>query len=358
MDLCVVIMAGGIGTRFWPFSRRKKPKQFLPIISEKTMIEETVNRISPKIPFSRIYTIADHQKTQTIKAFFPDIPEENFLIEPEGKNTAPCLLLASAAIHLKKPEAVVAVLPADHFIQDHPLFLKKLEAAAVAAEQSQSLLTFGIPPDYPATGYGYINFSSNESSRFLEEDFFPVSAFKEKPDYELAETFLQTGEYFWNSGMFVWSTQVFAEKIQQFAPALFSHWDDLLEAVSQNDEEKIASIYSQLPATSIDYALMEKAEGVLMGVGNFGWSDVGAWSSLCPFLPKDKDNNASRGENILLDTENCLVYNPQKLTALIGVKDLIVVDTEDALLICRKDQDQKVKDIVERIKQDKKDEYL
>jgi mannose-1-phosphate guanylyltransferase len=358
MDLCAVIMAGGIGTRFWPLSRKKKPKQFLPIISESTMIEETVNRILPKIPVSRIYTVANSQQTQAIKAFFPDIPEENLLIEPQGKNTAPCLLLASAVIHCQNPEAVVAVLPADHFIQDRPLFLKKLEAAAAAAEQTQSLLTFGIPPTYPATGYGYINFSPNEPSRFLEENFFPVNAFKEKPDYEVAKTFLQSGDYFWNSGMFIWPTRIFEKKIEQFAPVLYAQWIDLLEAVSQNDEEKIASIYSQLPSTSIDYALMEKAEGVLMGEGDFGWSDVGAWSSLYPFWPKDESNNVSRGESILLDAENCLIYNPQKLTALIGVKDLIVVNTEDALLVCRKDQDQRVKDIVEKIKKEKKDEYL
>lgn len=358
MNLCALIMAGGIGTRFWPLSRKKKPKQFLPIISERTMIEETVNRILPKIPFSRIYTIADSQQTQTIKSFFPDIPEENFLIEPQGKNTAPCLLLASAVIHRQNPDAVMAVLPADHFIQDRPQFLKKIEAAAAAAEQSQTLLTIGIPPTYPATGYGYIKFSPNKSCRFLEEDFFPVNEFKEKPNHELAKTFLQSGDYFWNSGMFIWPTRVFEEKIEQFAPVLFSHWKDLLEAVSRKDEKKIAKIYSYLPATSIDYALMEKAKGVLMGVGKFGWSDVGAWSSLFPFWPKDESNNVSRGKNILLNAENCLVYNPQKLTVLIGVKDLIVVDTEDALLICHKDQDQKVKDIVKKIKEEKKNEYL
>lgn len=358
MDLCAVIMAGGIGTRFWPLSRKKKPKQFLPIISEKTMIEETINRIFPKIPFSRIYTIANAQQTETINSFFPGIPEENFLIEPQGKNTAPCLLLASAAIHHKNPDSVMAVLPADHFIQDHPRFLKKLEAAATAAEQCQTLLTLGIPPTYPATGYGYINFSPEESRSFLGEDFFLVNEFKEKPNYELAKAFLQSGDYFWNSGMFIWPTRVFAQKIERFAPVLFSQWKDLQEAVSQKDEKKIAEVYSLLPATSIDYALMEKAEGILMGEGDFGWSDVGAWSSLCSFWPNDEGNNVIRGEHLLLDTENCLIYNPQKLTALIGVKDLIVVDTEDALLICRKDQDQRVKDIVEKIKKEKKDEYL
>jgi mannose-1-phosphate guanylyltransferase len=358
MDFYALIMAGGIGTRFWPLSRKKKPKQFLPIISDNTMLEETVKRISPLIPNSNIYTIANHQQTQTIKALLPDISEEKFIVEPEGKNTAPCLLLASAVIHLKNPEAVMAVLPADHFIENDSLYLKKLKAAAAAAEQSQSLITFGIPPSYPSTGYGYINFARENPSPFLEEDFFSVKEFREKPSYKQAKAFIQSGNYFWNSGMFIWSTRIFTEKIEHFAPALFAHWKDLLRAVNQRDEERISSIYSKLPATSIDYALMERAEGVLMGEGNFGWSDVGAWSSLAPFWPQDENKNAFRGDNILLDVENCLVYNPQKLTALIGVKDLVVVDTEDALLICHKSQDQKVKDVVEKIKQKKKDKHL
>jgi len=358
MDIRAVIMAGGVGTRFWPLSRKKRPKQFLPIISDNTMIEETVNRLLPRVSSSNIYTIANPEQTQVIKRRFTNLPEENLLIEPQGKNTAPSLILATAKIYLQNPQSVVAALPADHLIRDSALFLKKLEAGAAAAAEGEHLVTFGIPPDYPATGYGYINFSLKPPSEILGENFYPVEKFKEKPDYEQAKEFLRAGNYFWNSGMFIWRAEVFARKLELYAPVMFSYWNKVLEALKNNNEAQIQKIFDVIPSISIDYALMENAKGVLMCEGNFGWSDVGAWSALADIWDKDESGNALRGENIIIDSENCLLYNPNKITALVGVKDLIVVDSEDALLICRKDQDQKVKDIVENIKKKGKSEYL
>jgi len=358
MDLRIVIMAGGSGTRFWPLSRQKEPKQFLPIISEKTMIEETISRLLPRIPISNISTIANSQQTEMIKRLLPEIPEKNLLVEPQGKNTAPSLMLATAQVYLQNPKAIVAALPADHLIQDSSLFLRRLEAAAAAASSGQHLITFGVPPTYPATGYGYIQFTVENPLRFGEEPFHPVQQFKEKPDLKQAEAFLERGNYYWNSGMFLWQAEVFADKLKQHAPSLFPSWQRILEAMRDTNESRLASVFEEIPSISIDYALMEKAEGTLMGKGDFGWSDVGSWSSLLDIWPQDGQGNALKGETATLDTRRCLVYNPHKFTALIGVQDLIIVDTEDALLIAHKDQDQRVKDVIELLKQKGKKEYL
>ncbi|NIO48787.1 MAG: NTP transferase domain-containing protein [Candidatus Aminicenantes bacterium] len=358
MDIRAVIMAGGAGTRFWPLSRKKKPKQFLPIVSEKTMIEETVHRLLAKVPSNNIYTIANFEQTQVIRNLLPDLPEVNLLVEPQGRNTAPSLMLATAWIYLQNPKAVLAALPADHLIKDAPFFLKKLEAGATAAAKGENLITFGIPPSYPETGYGYIRFSPEKPLQFQDEPFFLVQEFKEKPEYEQAKNFLEQGNYFWNSGMFLWRADIFVQKLEKHAPSMFIYWQKILDALRNKDEARIASIFDEIPSISIDCALMEKAEGVLMGKGTFGWSDVGAWSSLADIWPRDKERNALRGESIILDSQNCLLYNPHKLTALIGVKDIIVVDTEDALLITKKNMDQKVKDVVEEIRQKGKAEYL
>jgi len=358
MDLRVIILAGGAGTRFWPVSRKIRPKQFLPIVSEKTMIEETIELLSSQVPLKNIYTIANPEKTEMIKNLLPDLPDKNLLVEPIGRNTAPSLILATARIHLQNPKAVLAALPADHLIKDSALFLRKLEAAAAAASSGDHLITFGVPPTYPATGYGYIRFSADHSVHSLDEPFHAVQEFKEKPDLEQAKAFLKKGNYFWNSGMFLWQADVFARKLERFAPEMFSYWKQIQDALEANDEARIASLFEEIPSISIDYALMEKAEGVLMARGDFGWSDVGAWSSLADIWPQDETGNALRGDNIILDSQDCLVYNPDKLTALIGVKDIIVVNTEDALLIAHRNQDQKVKDIVGELEKKKKTEYL
>ncbi len=358
MDFFVVVIAGGKGTRFWPLSRVKKPKQFLPIISDKTMIEETIHRLLSEVPSSNIFTIANSEQTQIIKCLLPNIPEENFLVEPQGKNTAPSLMLATAAIYLENPRAVLAVLPADHLIKDSSLFLKKLKVSAAAAAKGEHLITFGIPPTYPSTGYGYIRFSQENPLSVQGENFFHVQGFKEKPDYKQAQTFVEDGNYYWNSGMFLWRAEVFAKKLRSFSPDIFPYWEKILKALRYKNDAKIASIFKEIPSISIDFALMEKAKGIMMCKGEFGWSDVGSWSSLADIWAKDKYGNNFRTDSIVLDSENCLVYNPQKITALIGVKDIIVVNTEDALLICRKDQDQKVKNIVGIIEKKGKIEHL
>jgi mannose-1-phosphate guanylyltransferase len=358
MDIRAVIMAGGVGTRFWPLSRKQKPKQFLPIISDKTMIEETAFRLLPLISPSQIYTIANRSQSKTINELLPQIPEENLLIEPKGKNTAPSLMLATAVIYRQNPEAIVIALPADHMIKDAKRFLQKLEAAGHAALEDALIVTFGIPPSAPSTGYGYIQISPQESTELSGEVFFIVEKFKEKPGIKQAQEFLDAGNHFWNSGMFLWQAKTFPNKLEQYAPELFPFWEKMVKALETKQESLLISVFDDIPSISIDYALMERAKPVWMCRGDFGWSDVGAWSSLSGIWANDDRGNALRGEGMLFDSANCLVHNPDKITALVCVEDLIIVNTEDALLVCRKDCDQKVKQVVEHMKNRKKTEFL
>jgi len=343
-------MAGGRGTRFWPLSRKSRPKQFLDIVSAKSMIEETVERLAPLVVPREVLTVADAEQTEFLKRLLPGLPRKNFVVEPVARNTAPSLMLATARVWLEDPEAVVAALAADHLIRDPERFRTVLEAGAGAASKGDHIITFGIPPTFPSTGYGYIHYAGGKGRRVSEETFFPVLEFKEKPDRATAVAFLADGSYLWNSGMFLWRADTFARKIQRHAPEFYPYWERMLEALTKKDNKALLRIFKEIPALSIDYALMEKARGVLVAKGDFGWSDVGAWSSLFDVWPCDEAGNAVRGETVALDSANCLVHNPGRFTALIGVKDLIVVDTGDALLICRKDLDQKVKDIVEVLK--------
>lgn len=358
MEVRAVIMAGGSGTRFWPLSRRRSPKQFLPIISERTMIEETVERLLPLISINHILTVANAEQSRTIGELFPELPRENILVEPRGKNTAASLILATARLYLEDPQIVIAALPADHLILDKARFRRKLEAAAMVASGGHSLITFGIPPTYPATGYGYIHFSEKGPQIFLEEAFFKVEEFKEKPGLEEAQRFLEEGRYYWNSGMFLWRADTFAQNLQKYAPTFYPFWRRMVAALKEGKEEEIIELFEEIPSLSIDYALMEKARDVLVCQGDFGWSDVGSWSSLFHLWPKSSCGNFIKGELVSLDSSNCLIYNPQKLTAMIGVEDLIVVETEDTLLICHKTKDQKVKELLEVIQKKGKNEYL
>jgi mannose-1-phosphate guanylyltransferase len=357
MNLVAVIMAGGSGTRFWPLSRSSRPKQFLPIAGEKTMLEDTVARLQPLIPLKKIYTVSNASQAETIRKLVPQLPPSNCLIEPEGRNTAPSLILATAQIFLRDPEAVVAALPADHVILKPEVFRRKLKAAAAAAQRG-FLITFGIPPTYPATGYGYIHFEAAKSYSFLKETFYPVLAFKEKPTREQAETFLEAGHYYWNSGMFLWRADVLPQKLRAYAPDWLPFWEKIVRALKKEAADEVASIFRQMPVLSIDYALMERAKEILVCPGDFGWSDVGVWSSLLELWPRDKAGNACRGEVMSLDSERCLVYNPGQITAIIGVEDLIIVNSGDALLVCRREADQKIREIIAQLKKAGKTEYL
>lgn len=356
--LNAVIMAGGSGTRFWPLSRKRSPKQFLPIATRRTMIEETFQRIRPLIPARRVFTIAGADQSKIIRRLLPSLPEGNALVEPRARNTAASLILATAHIHLRDPEAVVAVLASDHIITDEPQFRKKLAAAAAAAASTESLLTFGVLPTYPSTGYGYIRYDRAGGREISGEPFFPVRAFREKPSLETAAEFLKSGDYVWNSGMFLWRASVFARALERDSPEFFVFWPRMLDALRKRSRALLTRIFDEIPALSIDYALMEKARETIVCAGDFGWSDVGAWSALADLWPKDPQGNARRGDVLAVDSSGNVIHNPGRLTALIGVEGLVVVQTKDALLVCRKDRDQDVKKVLELLAKSGKTEYL
>jgi mannose-1-phosphate guanylyltransferase len=353
-DVRAIILAGGRGTRFWPLGRAARPKQFLQITGRDPMLLETVRRVRPLIPARRVTLVADAEQTRQARKMLPRLPQSCFLVEPAARNTAPALMLATARIWLEDPEAVVAVFPADHLIRDEAKFLRTLKAATEAAARENALVTFGIPPTYPATGYGYIRHDREKGRRIGGAVFYPVRAFKEKPNLAQADEYLASGDYAWNSGMFVWRAGVFAEKLAAVSPELERAWTAIVEALRSVGGTKLRKAFAAAPAVSIDYALMEKADGVLVADGDFGWSDVGAWSTLLEIWPRDRKGNAARGETLAVDAKGCLVWNPGRLTALIGVRDLIVVDAGDALLVCDASFDQKVKDVVEALKKSRR----
>jgi mannose-1-phosphate guanylyltransferase len=358
VDVRAVILAGGRGTRFWPLGRAKRPKQFLSLVGRRTMVEETVERIQPLVPAGSVLMVADAVQTRGLRRLFPKMTKSNFLVEPLAKNTAPSLMLATARVWLDNPEAVVAVLPADHLVRKPAKFLAKLKAAVAFAAREPSLVTFGVRPTFPATGYGYIQFSRKRPRNFGREKFFQVLAFREKPALGEARRLLAAGGYAWNSGMFVWRAGVFAAKLDEFAPGLAPFWRRMVAALRENDAAGLRAVFEGIPAASIDYALMEKVRGVVVCQGDFGWSDVGAWSSLFKVWKGDEAGNVSRGECLALDSRDCLVYNPGRLTALVGVRGLIVVEAGDALLVCPASQDQRVREVVEALRKAKKVRYL
>lgn len=353
-DVRAVILAGGRGTRFWPLGRASRPKQFLRIAGPEPMLAETVRRVRPLVPPRRTTIIADAGQTRQARRLLPGLPATSFLVEPEARNTAPALMLATARVWLENPEAVVVVLPADHLIGDRATFLRRLEAAVEVAGRETALVTFGIPPAFPATGYGYIRHNRGAGRRIAGTVFYPALGFKEKPAAAQAAAYLAAGDYAWNSGMFVWRAGVFAGKLERYAPELTPAWAAIVAALRSGSAAKLKSAFRLAPAVSIDYALMEKADGVLVADGDFGWSDVGAWSTLVNVWPRDGSGNAARGEILALDATGCVVWNPGRLTALVGVRDLVVVQAGDALLICDAALDQKVKDIVETLKRKKR----
>lgn len=354
----VVIMAGGKGTRFWPRSRAATPKQLLDIIGSKTMIQQTVERVATLVPPERILIVTGQEHAVALKRQLSEIPDANIIVEPIGKNTAPCICLAALKIRQKDPESVMAVLPADHYIGDPVTFCSCLKAAIEAATLQDALVTIGIRPNRPETGYGYIQFH-DEVACYNGMSVYRVSGFHEKPALEKAQTFLQQGNFLWNSGIFVWKVSAILREIKKFIPDVYHSFIKAdLFGDTQAAEKTIATAYETVESISIDYGVMEKAENVLTLQGDFGWNDIGSWSAIYETAKKDKDGNALRGDVIAIDSENILVYSPQKLTAVIGIKNIIIVETADALLVCAKEKSQDVKKAVDILQKNGRKEYL
>jgi mannose-1-phosphate guanylyltransferase len=353
-----VIMAGGSGTRFWPHSRKLRPKQLLTIGSEKTMIRATIERILPEIPYDRIMVVAGASHIREIENQVPDLSREMIVAEPRARNTAPCVALAAYKLRKIDPDAVMLVLPADHLITREREFLQSLMKGAEAAVHGEYLLTFGIVPSRPETGYGYIKLGPQETC-IDSTGVFGVERFVEKPNEDTAKEYVASGEYVWNSGMFVWTVSQIVKAIETHLPALASAMQETVHSLHTPEESAaVEHVYDKVDAISIDYGVMEKADNVLCIPMDVGWNDVGCWTSLMDVWGCDDRENSSTGEVVNVDTRNCIVSSPHKLAALMGVENLIVVDTPDALMICRKDRAQDVKLLQEVLKKKGYDHLL
>lgn len=334
------------------------PKHLLDIQSEKSMIRETVDRIRPLVPPERTLVVTGRSHAVELIRLLPEIPAENILIEPVGRNTAPCIGLAALHVRKRAGDAVMLVLSSDHRIADEAQFLHVLETAAKAAESDGTLVTIGITPTAPATGYGYL-----EQGEVVAEDgglkICRVKSIREKPDLDTARDFINRGGFLWNSGMFVWKSSTILSEIARFLPEIHRGLREIDEAVGTETEDAvIETIYPRLPSVSIDYGVMEKAENVLVIPGDFGWSDLGSWDALWEESSKDANGNVVRGRFIGVDSGDSLVYSPDKLVAIVGVRDIFVVETKDALLICRRDCSQDVRKVVEIIEKQGLRDYL
>ena len=355
-----VIMAGGRGARFWPRSREKKPKHLLDIVGTRTMIQETVDRIKPLINPQNILIVTGKKHARELIKQLPEVPTKNIIIEPEGKNTAACIGLA--ALHIKKiaGDDIMIVLPSDHAIGYPDKYRAVISAAAQTAAQNNALVTIGIKPTSPHTGFGYVE-QGELSGQVSGEEVFRVLSIREKPDFPQAQPFVQSGKFYWNSGMFIWKTSAILMEIARWLPDLNKGLIKIEKALGSDKEAAtIRGVYKRLSSISIDYGVMEKANNTFMLKGDFGWSDVGSWDAVYEISAKDDNGNAvTTGSSVIFeDTENSLVYSPQKLVAMVGVKDLIVVETKNALLICKKGASQDIKKVVETLEAKKIKKYL
>jgi mannose-1-phosphate guanylyltransferase len=334
-------MAGGKGTRFWPRSREKRPKQFLAILGEQSLLRQTVERVKPAYDPERIYIATTTELAEETRRLLPELPPGNVIAEPEGRNTAPCLALALVHIERERPGAVMAVLSADHWIPDAAAFQADLELAVSHAGATHELVTFGIPPTAPETGFGYIETSG-------QGPVLKAEAFREKPPVETALAYLASGRHYWNAGMFVWRLEDFRAELERHAPGVLAPLDAWARAGA--DPAALPAAYARTEATSIDYALLEKSSRVAVVPARFRWSDVGSWPALLEFRERNAQGNSIQGDAVLVDSQDCAVFGGDRLVALAGVSGLIVVDEPDALLITRKDQAQGVKGVVEELK--------
>jgi len=348
-----VIMAGGGGTRLWPLSRKARPKQMLRLIDERSLFQTSVERVDGLFPCDRIYVVTVENQADELREHCPDIPNQNYLIEPMPRGTASVVGLAATAVQKRDPEAVIAILTSDHYIGNEPGF-REILAAAYEVAQDDYLVTLGIIPTYPAMGYGYIQ-QGEWIKKYQGFDAYQVLRFKEKPDESQARLMLESGGHAWNSGMFVWRVDRILEEFARQMPELYSG----LQEISHNwgthqSRATVERIWPRLNEETIDYGIMETASKVaVIPASELKWSDVGSWDSLFDVLPGDQNGNiVMGGQHIGLDTSESLVYvsEEHRLIVTIGVDDLVVVDTGDVLLVCRKDQAQRVRQVVNQLK--------
>jgi mannose-1-phosphate guanylyltransferase len=351
-----VIMAGGSGTRFWPASRKRHPKQFLAIAGDETMLGQTAERMLPLGGWEGIHVVASPQHARSIKRILPEMPRRNMLIEPQPRNTAPAIGLAAMLLHERDPEAMLVVLPADHVIQPPGRF-RKLVRAACRVAAGGALVTLGVEPTRPETGYGYIQ-AGAVLDRAGGQDVFAVERFVEKPDRATAEKYLQAGVYYWNSGMFIFSAAAILQALAEHMPELHRGLERVRQAPKRERKAVLGRVFERLEGISIDYGVMERAGNIRMLPCDVRWSDVGSWAALPEVRRADRRGNVSRGDVLAIDSHNCVIEAQSRMVACVDCEDLVVVETDDAVLVCPVDRAQDVRKVVDALKRARRDDKL
>ncbi len=359
MNLYALILAGGEGKRFWPLSRKDRPKQFLSLIGGKSMIRHTLDRILPLIPIENVFVVTLEKYADETLNHIPELPSENVIAEPEGKNTAPAIAIGTLKIKKLDPEAVTVVLPADHAIGEEDVFREVIifgseVACTELSKDHYPLVALGVKPQRPETGYGYIKDAEviKTSNNYQAKK---VERFTEKPDLQTALRFLQQGGYYWNSGIFIWKVSSILNAFQKLLPGWYKLFDEVLDDFStQREKTALIRIYKQIESGPIDKLILEKWENTLVIPIDFPWSDIGGWQALDEFLRTNEEENIFHGEGVSVSSSSCLVSADKRLVALVGVKDLVVVETDDAILVLDKNKAQDVKKIVEILEEKRK----
>lgn len=351
-DHFIIIMAGGRGERFWPVSRETSPKQLITILGERSFLQSTVDRVLPLVPEENIFIITNVAQAAEVKRQLPELPPDNVIAEPCGRDTCAAVALGAALVGQKNPNGIMAVLPADHVIPENEKFQSVLSDTLNFAKEGDKIITIGIKPNEPATGYGYIHFGEKQSHGENGTDLFTGLKFVEKPDLPTAESYLASGEYRWNAGMFIWSYSTIKCALDKYQPeigALCSKWASSLNIGGLLDQLEVD--YPDIKKISIDFAVMEKAQNVFVADGSFTWDDLGAWTALARHIDNDENGNASNTNFVHVDSQNNVIFDNRAIErrtpiTLVGIKNSIIVQTEDALLVASKEESQKIKDLV------------
>jgi len=356
----VLIMAGGVGSRFWPMSRKANPKHLLNIVGSKSMLKLTYERVKSLTTPEKIIVITSKEQKSAIEKQLPQIPKNNIIAEPVGRNTAPCIGLACAIIQVRETDdQIMIVLPSDHLVSNGKNFRDTIKVGIEYLKKKNCLITIGIKPKYPETGYGYIQ-ADKVVFKSKGREIYRVKTFAEKPTLDTAERFLRSGDFFWNSGMFIWSVKSIMEEFEEYLPEIAEDLRRIKKTVDKPKfEAVVADVYSRTRPISIDYGVMEMAKNVCVIKADFDWNDLGSWEAVYNISPKDKNGNViNTKQNIMINSTNNYIYAQKKLVAAVDVEGLVVVDMDDAILICKKEESQNVKSVVEFLYRKKMDNYL
>ena len=359
-DLYTLIMAGGSGTRFWPRSKTAKPKQYLNIFGDDSLLQETINRFATFTENEKIYIVSSATQAKVLEEQTPMLPKENLIYEPIGRNTLPCIGLAAMYAEKENADGIMVVSPSDHLIENNELFKDTVLAAAKIADERDGIVTIGITPDYPATGYGYVQTDEDiTGSEAIRQ--FKVERFVEKPNEETATGYLEKGGFYWNSGLFVFKVSVFLKAVEEFAPELYADLRKIqADLGTPQFDQTLDTIYRAVESISVDYGIMEHAKNIYLVEGNFDWNDLGSWESVyLADKEKDENGNAGAGETLFLDTKNSYVFaEDDNVVAVVGLDDVIVVKDGNTTLVCKRENAEDIKKIVEQLKAENKAQYL